>query len=99
MLYRTVYFVFYLKRNIMIRKTRYFFLHCVTDIVTVLLSVLATSFITLSEVTFTAWIFMAVKVGIICAAVTLVVNLLFYFKQVKSLVNKVLRRKNLHNRS
>ncbi len=93
MLYRTVYFVFYLKKNIMTRKVRYFFLHCVADIVTVLLSVLATSFITLSEVTFTAWIFMAVKVGLICVVVTLVVNLLFYFKQVKSLVNKVLRRR------
>lgn len=93
MLYRTIYFVFYLKKNIMGRKTRYFFLHCVTDIVTVLISVLATSFIELGEITFTAWLFMAVKVGVICVAVTFAVNLMFYFKEMKALVAKVLKRK------
>ncbi len=93
MLYRTIYFVIYLKKNIMNRSTRHFVLHCIADIVTVLVSVLATSFIELGDINFISWIFMAVKVGLICLAVVVLVNLIFYFKEVKALIFKVLKRK------
>lgn len=93
MLYRTIYFVFYLKRNIMNRKIRNFVMHCIVDVVTVILSYLATSFITITEITFMAWIFMALKVGTISLVVALIVNLLFYFKQTMSVFSKLIKKK------
>lgn len=93
MLYRTIYFVFYLKKNIMNRKLSHFAMHCIVDIITVALSYFATKFISLTDTTFIAWVFMALKVAAICVIVALVVNLIFYFKQIKGILNRFAKKK------
>ena len=98
MTYRTVYFVWYLARNILYRDMKYFFLHLMVDGLTILIVLgvvhLIPDFFVLKSLAYDAWIVLAVKEGLVCVAAVLLVNGIFYRKNMKGLLQLLQRRKN-----
>lgn len=92
MTYRTVYYAFYLRKNILFRSIKYFFKHIAVDVLTVGLIVAATFWIKMGEVSYIGWLFLALKVGLIGLGITVIVNLCFNFKQAKFLLSRVKNR-------
>lgn len=88
MCYRTIYFAFYLRHNIIRRSLHHFIFHVLVDIITVCLVVFATSWINMSGISFISWIVLAVKKGFICLAIVIVVNVILYYKQIKNLLER-----------
>lgn len=90
MLYHTIYFAWYLKKNILNRSVDHFVKHMLIDMGIFIAIYFATRFITLGEVSYTSWLLMALKVSGIALGITLVINLIFYFSQIKSMLIKVI---------
>lgn len=78
MLYRSGYFAIYISRNIIFHKLSIFLKHIAIDILSVLIMIMACSWIHLSSVSYIAWIIMALKAGVICGIITVLVNYIFY---------------------
>lgn len=93
MCYRTIYFAFYLRHNILRRSLHHFIFHIFVDIITVVLVVFATSWINMSGISFISWVVLAVKKGFICLAIVIVVNVILYYKQIRNLLERF-RKKN-----
>lgn len=87
MVYRTVYFVLYLSRHILHRNKAKFLKNVFVDILSCVVMILSTMWIDMGSVTYISWIAMAFKVFAICAAETLLINLIFYKGQLRTLVN------------
>ena len=98
MLYRTVYLVIYLSKNIINRKLRYFIKHIATDILSVLvflgITCLFPDFYAMSSTTYFGWIVSALKVGITFCVLAVPINLVFYRSNVKLLLLKAGNRIN-----
>ena len=98
MTYRTIYFVWYLSRNILYRDMKYFFLHLMVDGLTILIVMgvvhLIPDFFVLKSLAYDAWIVLAVKEGLVCVAAVLLVNGIFYRRNMKGLLQLLQRRKN-----
>lgn len=77
MLYRTVYLVIYLSKNIVNRKISHFIKYMAVDIINIALMVLATFWIRLGELNYFSWVLMALEVGFISLGVCIVVNFIF----------------------
>lgn len=96
MLYRTVYLAWYLRGHILARPFRCFLLHLAVDAAAAGLSVagvlLLPSFFSLSAVTYPAWFFLAVKVGVFALLVTLLVNAAVYRRELRAAVAFVRRK-------
>lgn len=97
--YRTVYFALYLRKNILKRRFTLFVKHILVDIVTVVCMVAATFWIKLSAVNYFAWIIMALECGGICLAVLIIINLIFYRKTLKNVIQLFLRRHKAENKT
>lgn len=93
MAYQTVWMAIYDSRSILPGVLKSFAKHVGVDALIVVLGVLATWKIRLSSITYRAWVMEAVVVFIIWAAISIVVNLVFYRDKVKSLTSKLLHRK------
>ena len=82
MAYRTVYLVFYLRRFILRRSVYCFVKHLLVDLLSVAPVVLVTTLLpdafSLAALTYSAWIVLAVKVGLTTLLSVLVVNLVAY---------------------
>lgn len=85
MIYRTMYCVFYLERNILYRPRGYYFRNLIVDIIAAVVCIVATSWVRLTSITWIGWIFMALKVAIICILVVLAINSIFYHKMMKEI--------------
>ena len=87
MLYRTIYLVWYLKKNIIYRKIHHFIKHIIVDVCgAALLFVmiwLFPSFYVMYQISYFGWIILAVKVGLTAVVVMFVVNCIFYGKKMK----------------
>ena len=92
MTYRTVYYAFYLRKNILFRSIKYFIKHIAVDVLTIGLIVAATFWIKMGEVSYIGWLFLALKVGPIGLGITVIVNLCCNFKQAKSMLAGVKNR-------
>ena len=81
MLYRTCYLANYLSKNILNRKLKYFSKNLLIDVLCVVLLVVIvksfSGFYIFATVSYTAWIVLALKVGITALLVELVVNGIF----------------------
>ena len=66
----------------------------VFDLITIMLILAATSFISGTEISWMGWIVLAVKYAVVIAACIVGTNLVFYRKESMLLVEKVLKRKN-----
>lgn len=92
MLYHTIYFAWYLRKNIINRPFHHFVKHMVIDILVGILGFIATSGLTMSSVTYIAWIVYAVQVSRIVAAITLILNLLVYKNEFRYILRKVMKK-------
>ena len=99
MTYRTVYYALYLRKNILERSFILFIKHILVDIVTVVCMVAATFWIKLSAVNYFAWIIMALECGGICLAVSIIINLIFYKKTLKNVIQLFFRRHKVENKT
>ena len=92
MLYHTVFFAWYLRKNIINRPFYHFVKHMIVDIVSGVLGFIATSWLTMSNVTYGSWILFAVIVAAIVGVITLMLNLLVYRKEFAYLLNKIMKK-------
>lgn len=86
MLYQTVWMAFYTSRRLLVRPFVHFVKQTIVDIVVVICIYFATAWIELSEVTYLAWVVMAIKVAVIVALIVLVINCFVYPDKLKKLV-------------
>ena len=100
--YRTLYCVWYLSRNILCRKMRYFFKNIGANSIVFLLCYFLTNSIELSSVSYFSWFLLAIKKGLICLTVCAMCYLLFYHKQIRDLkkfaIDLVHKRLGMRNR-
>lgn len=93
MFYRTCYFAWYLSCHIINRKLTHYIKHLIVDVVVILLILIATKSIKLTEVSWFAWVIMAVKVGFISVACSFAVNILAYRNELKDSFSFALGKK------
>lgn len=96
MMYRTVYFVFFLRKNTLEYSLVKFLKYILLDVLQVLLSVLISNGvfgISLSNDSWVSWIYMGIKNSAICLIVCIVINLIFYRQYLFVLIKKVKRKK------
>lgn len=91
MLYRTVYLVFYLSDNIIKRSAKYFIKHMFINTISVVIMVLSTININIEEINYFSWITMACKVTGICILDIIIINMVFYFKELKNAILSIRR--------
>lgn len=89
MLYRTTYLAWYLSKDILCRKIRFYIKHLVVDAVCVIAAFLLTRNISLAATNYYAWIIMAVKVAVLTMATVLVLNVVFYPFYIKKVIRIV----------
>lgn len=87
MIYRTVYFVRYLSRDILNRDVKIFLKHIFVDAISSIIMVLSTLWIDMTSTTYFGWILMACLVGVICVIEVVVINTIFFKDRIKSLIN------------
>ena len=87
--YHTVYFVIYLKNNILNRRLSFFIKNFMVDSMIFVLSYVSTRFIHFADVTYSSWILFAFKVSVICFAITLLVNIIFYYDKFRIITRKI----------
>lgn len=93
MLYHTCYFVWYLRKNILCRSAWYFIQYLLLDAVIFVAAWFATAGMHMSSETYGSWVILAIKVSLVTIGVTAVVICLFQWQQVKTLAQKVLKKK------
>jgi len=100
MLYRTCYLAWYLKKNILNRSFSKYLLHLAVDVLIVCLVVLVhglgEQFYSMSTVTYYALFILALKVGVTCVFIVMLINIICYRKlvlQEVSIITKRIREK------
>ena len=93
MLYRTIYLAWYLRTHILNRPFRHFVQHFIVDGVTVLIVLLSTRWVGISEPSWGAWIIQAVQVALLVCAEAAVINLLCYRKIIKQSYELLFRKR------
>lgn len=91
MIYRTVYFVWYLSKNILYRAMYIFWRQIMIDIFYVAIVFVSTQWIELGAVSYLGWVIMAVKVGSIALIEAIIINLIFEKDNFKNTM-KILRK-------
>lgn len=97
MLYRTIYFAWYTSCKILKRSFWFFLKHIFVNGIVIVLSVISTDRLSLENITYVAWFFMALKIAIIVGVISCVVNFFSYRNEVIKILIKGLRsikRKN-----
>lgn len=97
MLYRTIYFAFYLQRNIIERSMKFFWQHVACDLISIILMIVSTTWIQISSICYSAWIIMAIKVSSICLIESICINCVFYKTECREMINRALRRRRRKN--
>lgn len=92
MTYRTIYFVLYLKHNILYRSIVKFIRAEIIDGITLFVMMLTTSFLNLENISYFAWLKMAVAAGMICALECVIVQLLFNRNIVMGILHKMMKK-------
>lgn len=86
--YHTVYFAVYLRKNILKRSFVYFIKYIFTDSVILVLACLATQWFEMTDITYFAWVVLALKVSFVTLTIAVIVNLIFNGKYIKKLIKK-----------
>ena len=93
MIYHTVYFVLYLKNNIINRDPIHFFKHLLLDIIIVIICFILTKDLFMTNITYISWIIYAIKIFCIVFPITVILNYLFYKESLKYILNKIFKKK------
>lgn len=101
MAYRTIYLAFYLSHHILKRKLRHFLKHCCVDVISVILMIIATSWMQKMSGTYIEWIFKSMIVSGICFIIVYAVNYIVYkekiLKEIDRFMGRVKRKKHENN--
>ena len=89
MIYHTLYFVLYLKNNILERSIRYFFKYLLADALVVLVSILATTSFTFIGETYLSWIIYALNVTLVVILISVIINVIAFKTQIKDAITLV----------
>lgn len=92
MSYRTVYLVFYMKKNILNRPVQVFMKHLLVDMICVAGMLAATGWMEICPANYGEWVISAAGVSLICGCVSGTVNFVFYRSEIGGAVKFVLRR-------
>lgn len=90
MAFHTIYFVWYLRSNIINRPMYVFVKYLVLDTAIVVVSVLVSRIINLGELTWITFFFYLIKCGLLTLGIAVLMNILFNFKMVKASAEKLL---------
>ena len=93
MTYQTVWMAFYVSKNLIMWPIKNFFKQLFADVVTVYLMYFLTKFLVLSELNYSSWIVLALKVSIISGGVVIIVNYLLYPVKIDELLKRIARSK------
>ena len=99
MIYRTIYFIYYLHSNIICCKYKSICKNICTDLLVVIFSLVLCNCLfqfELQQISWTSWFVLAVKVSVTCLITSLVINLLIHKDHLDSLVAKMKIRFKLH---
>ncbi len=83
MAYRTIYFVYYLSKNILYRSPIIFVKQVIVDVMICILTIIACHSIEMYGTSYMAWFVMAIKVALISLGVSLGVNFIFSHNMLK----------------
>lgn len=89
MLYHTCYFAWYLRTRILNRPIRSFCKYLAIDVAYALVCACLTRGFALRELSYLAWVVLALKAGAVCLAVLIAVNCVFY----RSTIRKFMQRR------
>ena len=89
MLYHTCYFAWYLRTRILNRPIRFFCKYLAIDAAYALVCACLTRGFALRELSYLAWVVLALKAGAVCLAVLIAVNCVFY----RSTIRKFMQRR------
>ena len=92
MLFHVFYFVWYLKSNIIHRPIYVFIKYLISDIFIAIISVLASQIISFGEPTWINFFLYLIKSGFITLGISILMNIIFNFRMVKSGFRKLLFR-------
>lgn len=94
MIYRTIYLVLYLSKNIVFRSLKLFAKHVLVDVISMGaiygIGIILTNMVEID--TFVDWVITAAVLGMISVAILLVINLIFYKDIMSSTVRNILKR-------
>ena len=93
MTYRTFYLAWYLSKNIIDRNFSNFIKHILIDILSVFIIFFSINWLVYSPNGYIAWIILAIKVSVIGLGVCILLNLIFYRKEMIHLLMYVKKRK------
>ena len=95
-LYRLVYLVLYLKKNILYRSLFTFLRHVFVDVISIATIIitycLMPDWFALSGMSWLSWILLGIKAFALCALECLLINLILNFKKICEVYNKFFRR-------
>lgn len=89
LLYRTIYFAWYLSHKIIERDLIHFKKHIATDILIILCMVLATHSFNMAHVSYVAWFILACKTGTVCLFISATLNWFFYRQEIIQLYTRI----------
>ena len=87
--YQTVWMAVYNSKNLIRWPLKNFAKQIFVDGLTVLIGFLATRIIIMPEVTYVAWLILAVKTAIIWIVIVCVLNMVFYRDKIQSMIHKI----------
>ena len=94
MLYRTLYYVYYLKNNILKRNIKYFLKNVLVDLLVVIISVISFKYVKIKCNTYILWGINAIKVFLIIGVIDVIVNIIFYKKNIFKIYNIIINKFN-----
>ena len=93
LLFHTLYFVNYLRTNILKRTMKYFWKNILSDLVIVVLSYMVSNIVPLKATTYLEWILLAIVISVIVLLVSIVTNCLMNMNNMRkayySIINKL----------
>lgn len=92
MCYQTLWLTVYAAKNLIKCSSKHIIKRYAVDAIVILLIVVATSWIRLTQISYWGWFIMAVKVGAIVAVCVVLVSILFYKAESLQIVKKFVRK-------
>ena len=92
MLYYTLYSVYYLSKNVLMRSPKYFFQYLVTDTLTLAATMMLSRMFEMANISYLSWAIYALKVSLSATAVSALITTAFYRKQFMLLFDLIKNR-------
>lgn len=92
LLYHTIYFAWYLRKNILNRSFMYFIKHIIIDVTGGVICFLAAKHIQMNDISYFSWIVYALIVSLIAGSIIFAINFLFYKNDYVYIIKKVLKK-------